>query len=71
MTKKNVFLKQKGVSGKVKAKVKYNAAKKLIVLTPIDDLKGGKTYKVTVKRRQGRRRPQVGREAQASPARSR
>ena len=49
VTKKNVFLKQKGVSGKIKAKVKYNSAKKLIVLTPVDDLKGGKTYKVTVK----------------------
>jgi subtilisin-like proprotein convertase family protein len=50
VTKKNVFLKQKGVSGKVKAKVKYKAATKTIVLTPVDDLKGGTTYKVTVKR---------------------
>jgi subtilisin-like proprotein convertase family protein len=49
VTKQNVFLKQKGVSGKIKAKVKYDSAKKLIVLTPVDDLKGGKTYKVTVK----------------------
>jgi hypothetical protein len=49
VTKKNVFLKEKGVSGKIKAKVKYNAAKKLIVLTPVDDLDGGTTYKVTVR----------------------
>jgi len=49
VNKTNVFLKQKGVSGKVKAKVKYNALSKTIVLTPVDDLKGGTTYKVTVK----------------------
>jgi subtilisin-like proprotein convertase family protein len=49
VNKKTVFLKEKGVSGKIKAKVKYNAAKKLIVLTPVDALDGNTTYKVTVK----------------------
>jgi subtilisin-like proprotein convertase family protein len=49
VTKKNVFLKKKGDSTKIKAKVTYNASKNLIVLTPVDDLKSGKTYKVTVK----------------------
>ena len=48
VTKKTVFLKQKGVSGKVKAKVKYNTTSKTIVLTPVDSLHGDTTYKVTV-----------------------
>ena len=49
VTKKTVFLKEKGVAGKIKAKVTYKAARKLIVLTPAGDLDGGTTYKVTVK----------------------
>ena len=72
VTKKNVFLKQKGVSGKVKAKVKYNVGQEAIVLTPVRrPAQGGTTYKVTVKRRPGRLRPQVGREARPSPVRRR
>ena len=44
-----MILKQKGASGKIKAKVSYNAAKKMIVITPKDDLKNNKTYTVQVK----------------------
>ena len=49
VTKKTVFLKEKGVKGKVAAKVSYGAAKKTITLTPKSDLHDGTTYKVTVK----------------------
>ena len=49
VTKKTVFLKEKGVSGKVKALVSYSAATKTITLTPKSDLHSGATYKVTVK----------------------
>ena len=49
VTKATVFLKQKGVSGKVKAQVAYDSATKTIVLTPKQDLKSGRVYKVTVK----------------------
>ncbi len=66
MNKNTVFLKQKGVSGKIKAKVSYNAAKKMIVLTPMDDLKNNKTYKVTVKTASRTSAARLGREARTS-----
>jgi hypothetical protein len=43
-----VFLKAKGSSDKVKAKVTYNSSKKMIVLTPSKALKKNKKYNVTV-----------------------
>jgi subtilisin-like proprotein convertase family protein len=48
VTKKTVFLKAKGSSDKVKAKVSYNSSKKMIVLTPSKALKKDKKYNVTV-----------------------
>lgn len=48
VTKKTVFLKAKGSSDKVKAKVTYNSSKKMIVLTPNKALKKNKKYNVTV-----------------------
>jgi subtilisin-like proprotein convertase family protein len=48
VTKKTVFLKAKGSSNKVKAKVTYNSSKKMIVLTPNKALKKNKKYNVTV-----------------------
>ncbi len=50
VTKRAVFLKARSGSKKVRAKVSYIAAKKLIVLTPNADLKKGTTYKLTVQR---------------------
>jgi len=49
VNKNTVILKEKGASGKIKAKVSYNAAKKMIVITPKDDLKNNTTYKVQIK----------------------
>ena len=48
VTKKTVFLKAKGSSDKVKAKVTYNSSKKMIVVTPDKALKSNKKYNVTV-----------------------
>ncbi|MBF4762993.1 Ig-like domain-containing protein [Nocardioides islandensis] len=47
ITTKTVYLKAKGSSKKVKAKLKYNAAGKTIVLTPKSALKHNKKYTFT------------------------
>ena len=57
VTKRAVFLKARGGSKKVRAKVSYIAAKKLIVLTPNADLKKGTTYKRHRARGASRTRP--------------
>jgi subtilisin-like proprotein convertase family protein len=49
VNKNTVILRLKG-GPKVKAKVTYRAAKKMIVLIPKEDLERGSTYKVKVKR---------------------
>ena len=48
VTDKTVFLKRKGSAKKVKAKVTYNAAKRLITLNPTGTLAKHKTYRVTI-----------------------
>jgi hypothetical protein len=49
VSKKTVYLKEKGVSGKVAAKVSYGPATKTITLTPKSALHGGTKYFVIVK----------------------
>jgi subtilisin-like proprotein convertase family protein len=50
VSKKTVFLKEKGVAGKVPANVTYQAAKRTLVITPRSPLDRHTTYVATVKR---------------------
>jgi hypothetical protein len=50
VSKQTVFLKEKGVAGKVAAKVAYRAATRTLVITPNDPLDRHTTYVVTVRR---------------------
>ena len=64
VTKKTVFLKQKGVSGKVKAKVKYKASEEDDRAHARERPEGRQDLPGDRQGRHGRVRPQVGREAQ-------
>ena len=50
VSKQTVFLKEKGTSGKVPAKVTYQGAKRTLVITSRGPLDRHTTYVVTVKR---------------------
>ena len=50
VSKKTVFLKEKGAAGKVPAKVTYRAATRTLVITPRSPLDRHTTYVVTVRR---------------------